>query len=67
MTAEQFTCTRYLRTYASKANAKKAVEKAGFSDLPHVFAVSDCGRIFPVFIGERCAQEGTHFNFPTIN
>ena len=67
MTAERFTCTRHLRTYASKANAKKAVEKAGFESLPHVFALSDCGRVFPVFIGERCAQAGTHFHFPTTN
>ena len=67
MTAEHFTCIKHLKTYASKANAKKAVAKAGFENLPHVFAVSDCGRVFPVFIGERCAQAGTHFTFPTAN
>ena len=59
------------KSYASKANAQKAVEKrmANFeinhrSGVQHFIIVqNDHGRYVPVFLGERALQAGLHFSF----
>lgn len=58
------------KTYATEANAIKAVEakyaKAdcfGGADVHYVIMTNDDGRFFPVFFGERALQNGVHFNF----
>lgn len=53
------------KTYASRENAVKAVEKK-FGNSPQlryvVFTHTD-GRFFPVFLGEAALQAGVHFHF----
>jgi hypothetical protein len=55
-------------TYASVANAIKAVEKTSFMDLRYVIAVDGTGRFFPLFIGsDELLQRGVHFKFAVMN
>lgn len=56
------------KTYATAANALKAVEKLlGSPDEPnnkglrYFVMQNDDGRFFPVFIGEIALQRGIHF------
>ena len=52
------------KTYATKANAIKAVDKWSAdpqSRLTYVLVQNDEGRWFPIFIGERALQAGAHF------
>lgn len=59
------------KTYATRANALKAVEKAygpiidvlGGTDLNFLMVQTEEGRFFPVFIGERALRHGVHFKF----
>jgi len=59
------------KTYATRANAIKAVEKVyganhehfGSADVRYLLVQNDEGRWFPVFIGEVALQHGAHFNF----
>ena len=55
------------RTYATKANAIKAVEKKypspKWDHLTYIIVQDDAGRYFPLFIGERAIQAGVHFHF----
>jgi len=58
------------KTYATKANAVKAVEAKygadeGFAatDLRYLVVQGDDGRFFPVFIGEAAIRRGVHFHF----
>lgn len=59
------------RTYATRENAQKAVEKkfAGrqfrMNQLYFIATHTD-GRFFPVFIGERAVQEMIHFSFNVV-
>lgn len=60
------------RTYATRENAIKAVERKygpstdclAAADLQYVICVNDEGRYYPLFIGWKAAQYGTHFHFP---
>lgn len=55
------------RTYATEANAIKAVEKkfpeASNDGLTYFLQRTEDGRYFPVFLGERALQAGVHFHF----
>lgn len=56
------------KTYATKINAMHAVEKYNYSDnLRYIIMQNDAGRFFPVFIGERAALEGVHYNFHIVS
>jgi len=62
------------KTYASAANAIKAVEKKfgpnephfGAAELHYIIHVHTDGRFFPVFIGERAIRAGVHHHFNVI-
>jgi len=63
------------KTYATRENAVKAVEKA-FGErvtaqngerLSYILSVNAAGRFFPVFLGERALQAGVHFTFCVAN
>jgi hypothetical protein len=55
------------KTYATKANAVKAVEKkfpdANDDGLTYIMFTADDGRFYPVFLGERSLQAGVQFHF----
>ena len=52
MTTQRLFNEKMPNTYATVANAEKAVAKKGLSDRRHVIAVDATGRYFAVFIGE---------------
>lgn len=60
------------KTYATKANAIKAVEDKNFPDyvngrpLRYFVTTDDTGRHFPIFMGEVAIQAGVHFHFSVI-
>jgi hypothetical protein len=60
-----------VRTYATRENAIKAVQKF-YGDRTferrqsYFIAVHSDGRFFPVFVGERAIQAGVHFKFNVI-
>lgn len=55
------------KTYATEANATKAVEKkfpeSDNDGLTYFLQRTEDGRFFPVFLGERALQAGVHFHF----
>lgn len=59
------------KTYATKANAIKAVEKKfgpncecfGAADVRYVVMTGDDGRFFPVFFGQSALTHMVHFHF----
>ena len=57
------------RTYATEANAVRAVEKAYGADvdgLRYFIMPTADGRFFPVFIGAHAVARGVHFNFHVV-
>lgn len=62
-----------IKTYKTRENAIKAVEKAELHDLEWkgqrvrwmILTHSD-GRFFPVFLGEPAVQCGIHFKFNVL-
>ena len=56
------------RTYATEANAIKAVEKKGISDDYRYFIYRDeaTGRFYPIFVGEKALNAGIHFLFHVV-
>lgn len=60
-----------VKTYATAANAVKAVDKeyshAVTDHLSYIIQRTEEGRYFPVFIGERAAHAGVHFHFCVVN
>lgn len=60
------------KTYASQANAIKAVEAKDFPDevggrqLRYFVMQNAEGRWFPVFLGEVAVQAGIHFHFNIV-
>lgn len=59
------------KTYATRANAIKAVEKAfaGHEDgdiLLYFVNQDEKGRFFPVFVGERAIRNMVHFRFNVV-
>lgn len=58
------------KTYATAANAVKAVEKvfpSGDDDgLRYILQRTDDGRYFPVFIGMKAVEHGVHFRFHVV-
>ncbi|WP_297576011.1 hypothetical protein [uncultured Deefgea sp.] len=59
-----------VRTYATKANAIKAVEKKigpnDMSDQTYFIAITEEGRYYPIFIGQRAIQAQLHFHFNVV-
>lgn len=59
------------KTYATKANAIKAVEKvygpnhehSGSADIRCTIVMTEDGRFLPLFIGESALKNQVHFNF----
>lgn len=58
------------RSYATEANAVKAVEKKFPADrndgLTYFLQRTPDNRFFPVFVGERALQAGVHFHFNVV-
>jgi hypothetical protein len=56
------------KSYATEANAIKAVEKKYGDDfgLRYIIMKTDDNRFFPVFIGQKALQEMVHFNFNVL-
>lgn len=58
------------KTYATAANAVKAVEKVfprGDDDgLRYILQRTDDGRYLPVFIGTKAVEHGVHFHFNVV-
>lgn len=63
-----------VKTYATEANAVRAVEKRcgpnepmfGAAKLHYVIMTHTDGRFFPLFIGERATQAQLHFHFNVL-
>jgi hypothetical protein len=58
-----------VRTYASQANALKAVDKKFSKDLQdtlHWYIAEKDNRFFPVFVGQNALQSGAHFHFNVV-
>lgn len=63
-----------VRTYATRANAIKAVEKVygpnnefhGGADVHYFIMVHSDGRFFPVFYGMHALENMVHFTFNCI-
>jgi len=55
------------KTYATEANADKAVAQAGFQDIRHFIVRAPDGRFYPVFVGQEAAQRGVHFRFNVVS
>jgi hypothetical protein len=59
------------KTYATRENARKAVEKnlpaELIAELRWVIIPNDEGRFYPLFIGEKPCHYGVHFHFCVIN
>lgn len=59
-----------VKTYATKENAIKAVEKyipvEHLREIRYIIMPTEDGRFFPVFIGVECLQHGIHFKFNII-
>lgn len=56
------------KTYATRLNAIKAFENVfgtGKTSFNWFIAVNPDGRFYPVCVGERALQCGTHFHFCT--
>lgn len=50
------------KTYASKANVRKAVaSKPALEDLRFFIMQTEEGRFFPVFCGQEAVEAGVHF------
>lgn len=54
------------KTYKTIANARRAVEKAGFKGFRRFMITNDEGRFFPVFVGQESVQNGVHFHFNVV-
>lgn len=60
------------KTYATEANAVKAVEKAFpstdeyYNNLTYILQRTADGRFFPVFVGERALQAMAHRHFCVV-
>ena len=68
----RFTKLDPIKTYATRENAVKAVQKAfgermtannNGENLQFILGTNAKGRFFPVFIGERAISAGIHFHF----
>lgn len=59
------------KTYATEANAIKAVEKrfpeSDDDGLRYILQRTHDGRFYPVFIGNSAVHAGVHFHFHVVN
>lgn len=59
------------KTYATEANAIKAVEKrfpeSDNDGLRYILQRTPDGRFYPVFIGNSAVHAGVHFHFHVVN
>lgn len=55
------------KTYATKENARKAVEKTGDETFRHFYMQDENGRWFPVFVGgEDSMKNGIHYRWNVV-
>lgn len=54
------------KTYATEANADKAVLKAGLENFRHFIMRTSDNRFIPVFVGQEAVQAGVHFQFHVV-
>lgn len=55
------------KTFATKANCIKAVEKLNVaSKIRYIIVRDDNGRYYPVFLGSEAMYAGIHFHFPVV-
>jgi hypothetical protein len=54
------------KTYSTATNARRAVAKAGLTEIRHFIMSDESGRFFPVFVGQAALQAGAHFNFNVV-
>lgn len=59
------------KTYATEANAIKAVEKrfpeSDDDGLRYIIMRTPDGRFYPVFVGNSAIRAGVHFHFHVVN
>ena len=59
------------KTYATEANAIKAVEKrfpeSDNDGLRYIIMRTPDGRFYPVFVGTSAVHAGVHFHFHVVN
>lgn len=59
------------KTYATEANAIKAVEKrfpeSTNDGLRYIIMPTPDGRFYPVFVGNSAVHAGVHFHFHVVN
>ena len=59
------------KTYATEANAIKAVEKrfpeSDSDGLRYIIMLTPDGRFYPVFVGTSAVHAGVHFHFHVVN
>jgi len=59
------------KTYATEANAIKAVEKrfpeSDDDGLRYIIMRTPDGRFYPVFVGTSAVHAGVHFHFHVVN
>lgn len=59
------------KTYATEANAIKAVEKrfpeSDNDGLRYIIMPTPDGRFYPVFVGNSAVHAGVHFHFHVVN
>jgi len=68
-TAPKLVTLESAKTYATRDNAIKAVDKkfpALHSDLRYFITCTEDGRFFPVFIGHDAVRAGIHFHFCVV-
>lgn len=54
------------KSYATKKNAQKAVEKTGDQKFRHFYMTTEEGRFFPVFVGQVAIDAGVHFRWHVV-
>lgn len=58
------------RTYATRANAIKAVDKIfepTEKNLRYILVCNEVGRWYPIFVGTPAMQAGVHFHFCVVS
>jgi hypothetical protein len=57
------------KTYATEANAVKAVDKKYSNEdrsLRYFIMQTADGRFFPIFVGDKAIERGVHFDFHVV-
>ena len=56
------------KTYATSANARKAVEKSGDQEIKHMIISDESGRWYPIFIPseDEMSSTGVHWRWCVV-